>query len=227
MDCTTAQIALGLKVSDRVDSWAGPGPARTHSAAAGVLVWLCAAGIAVSGCAVSRRTAPGRGLGDYDYCVVGEKYAHRYADEATTILSRSFIVVQNDDPRLESPVIRRKACVLSLEWSRGFWSSAAYAELTDFDNHSMIQRSRIRRGMFWAGHHGDILDVLEDVAAARAAAGPPVPTDVEIPPAVTTKTLGARHSKADRLMELGDLRARGLISESEYSKQRAKILDEP
>jgi hypothetical protein len=44
-------------------------------------------------------------------------------------------------------------------------------------------------------------------------------TERSLPPAVD--------KKADRLLELSDLRARGLITASEYSKQRAKLLDEP
>jgi len=195
-------------------------------AAAAVLVCICSATLMFgAGCNVSRRTTPGRSIGDYDYCVVGEKLTHRYTDEAASILSPSFVVLQDDDPRLKSPAIREKACLVSLEWSRGFWSSAARVDIRDYEDRTTVQRSHVRGGMLYTGHEGDILKVLEDVAAARAA-GPPLPPDAGTLPAPEETTgSGVEKSTTERLMELNDLRARGFITEDEYSEQRAKIID--
>ncbi len=85
-------------------------------------MYLFLAVVVVPGCGVSRKTgASGRSIGDYDYCVVTEKHAYRYTDDAIRILNKSFVVVKDDDdPRLVSPAVRQKACLLSLDWNRGF-----------------------------------------------------------------------------------------------------------
>jgi hypothetical protein len=158
--------------------------------------------LAVSGCAVSRTTGSARSIGSYDYCVVGREGADRYAQDATKILDRSFVVLAEDDSRLRSPVIRAKACVLHLDWSRGFWSSSASAEIKDYRNADLVQQSFMRRGMFGAGHRDAVLAVLHDVAAARAS-GPPVPAEARLPPAAPTSTAGSR-AKAERLTESND-----------------------
>ena len=177
------------------------------------------------GCTISREVGPGRPIDSYDYCVVGEEGAHRYATEATRILDQSFVVLSEHDPRLRSQEIKGKTCVLALEWSRGFWSSSATASVRDYRDEHMVHESSLRRGMFWAGYHGDVLDVLHDVAAVRAH-GPAVPAEARRPAVEVATDPPPERSKAGRLTELNDLKARGLITDAEYSAQRAKILDE-
>jgi hypothetical protein len=208
---------------------AGPHTAHRHlgrMAAVGTLAGICLATLLMgTGCSISRRTTPGRSIGDCTYAVVGEELTHRYTDEATSILSRSFVVLQDDDPRLGSPAVRQKACLVSLEWSRGFWSSSAWVEIKDHEDRTVIFKNHVRGGMMYAGYEGDILKVLSDVATERAA-GPPLAPDAEtvsIPEEPPTS--GVQRSTTNRLMELNDLRARGLITEDEYSEQRSKIID--
>ena len=43
---------------------------------------------------------------------------------------------------------------------------------------------------------------------------------------VDTQRSDGERSKAERLRELNELRIQGLITEPEYSKQRAEIIDE-
>jgi hypothetical protein len=90
----------------------------------------------------------------------------------------------------------------------------------------------MRRGAFWAGAHEDVMEAIRDVAAARAA-GPPLPSDArepvsfqEEPDVGRARSRNVGSTKADRLRELNELRVQGLISDPEYTRQRAKILDE-
>ena len=204
-----------------------PHPDQVHTGRiVAALACICLAALVVgAGCSVSRRTEPGRSIGDYDYCVVGEKLTHRYTDDATSILGQSFVILQDDDPRLKLAAIREKACLVSLEWSRGFWSSAAWVEIKDYEDRTTVLRSDVRGGMLYTGHEGDIQEVLADVAAARAA-GPPIPADARtVPVPEEPTTSGAERSTTERLLELNELRARGLITEDEYSEQRTKIIN--
>lgn len=189
-----------------------------------VLVFVLAA-LAAS-CGPKRTVGPGRMLTDCDYLVVTEKHAHRFADEAAEALDKSFVVVKDDDPRLNSPALKQKACLLQIEWSRGFWKSSATVDVKDYNNRALMHRSYVAGGMMYAGHSGDIREALADLAAARAEGGPvPAAARAEVIP-VPAPPPGVSQSKAQRLTELNDLRDRALITDAEYSAQRAKILNE-
>ena len=83
--------------------------------------------------------------------------------------------------------------------------------------------------MFWFGSHEDVLEALQDVAAARAA-GPAVPAEVRNQVAMLQSDAAvsatAVRPKSQRLTELNELKDQGLITNSEYEKQRARIIDE-
>lgn len=177
----------------------------------------------VPGCTISRTTGPGRPIGYYDYCVVSPQESREYFDTATRMLDQSFVVLHEDDPRLELPSVRQKACMVTVDWTPGFWSSSGWVEVKDYGNGTHVHTSQMRRGMLWIGAGPDVLDALRDVAAARAA-GPPLPPDARNP--VDTRQPAAIRSKSQRLTELNEMRTQGLISDPEYSKQRAKIIDE-
>ncbi len=180
-------------------------------------------------CGPKRISGPGRILTDCDYLVVTEKHAHRFADEAAEVLDRSFVIVKDDDARLKSPLLSQKACLLQIEWSRGFWKSSATVDVKDYNNGALMHRSYKAGGFMYAGYSSDIMAALHDVAAARAEgrpvsaaarSEPPPPLQAAAPPP------GVPQSKGERLLELNDLRQRGLITDQEYSDHRAKILNE-
>jgi hypothetical protein len=81
----------------------------------------------------------------------------------------------------------------------------------------------MRRGMVWTGAHEDVLVAIRDVAAARAA-GPALPADARDPMPASAEQPATTRSAAQRLEELNNLKARGLISEAEYSAQRKAII---
>lgn len=177
-----------------------------------------------SSCGPQREIGPGRAITDCDYCVVTEKYAHRFADPATEILDRTFVVVKDDDARLKNPIVKQKACLLQIEWSRGFWKSSATVEVRDYSNRALMLSSYVPGGMLYAGYHRDVLEALEDIAAARAEAAPVPAAARAEPPAAPPP--GVAQSKVQRLTELNELRDRGLITEAEYSKHRSMIINE-
>ena len=179
----------------------------------------------VPGCTISRTAGPGRPIGYYDYCVVSPQQTREYFDTASRMLDQSFVVLHENDPRLELPNVRQKACMVTVDWTPGFWSSSGWVEVKDYGNGTHVHTSQMRRGMLWVGAGPDVLDALRDVVAARAA-GPPLPADARSPVEEQQDSPGGSHSKADRLRELNELRTQGLISDPEYSKQRAKIIDE-
>jgi hypothetical protein len=191
-------------------------------------LWLLVAlALAASSCGPKRISGPGRIITDCDYLVVTEKHAHRFADEAEEVLSKSFVVITDDDVRLKSPALKQKACLLSIEWSRGFWKSSATVEVKDYSNRALMHRSYVAGGMLYAGYSGDIMEALEDVAAARAEGGPVSAAARAEPLPVAEPQRGVpQASKAQRLTELNDLKERGLITDDEYSEQRTKILNE-
>jgi len=145
------------------------------------LLLLTLAGVtALTACSPSRRMYPGRPLGSYDYCVLGPSATPKYFNTAATTLAHSFVVLREGDPRAELPEVRQKACTVSIDWTRGFWSSSAWVDVNDYENGKLVLRSHVRRGMLWMGVHGDVEDAIRDVAAARAE-GPPLPPDVQDP----------------------------------------------
>ena len=177
-----------------------------------------------SGCAVRRTPGPGKPIGHYDYAVLSEQTSHEYFRPASTILDRSFVVLDERDPRLESPSVRLKACNVAVDWSPGFWSTSGWVEVKDYTYGTPVLTSHMRRGMLWVGAHADVMDAINDVAAARAA-GPPVPPEArELAAPAEPAPANVSRSTAQRLEELNNLRARGLISESEYSAQRKTII---
>lgn len=181
-----------------------------------------------TGCAVRRETGPGRPIGTYDYAVLSRETAHRYYSAAESTLGQAFVVVDENDPRLEWPQVRQKACTVTIDWAPGFWSTSGWVELKDYAHDTPVHTSHMRRGMFWVGAHDDVMDALRDVAAARAA-GPELPPGARDPMPVVAERDTApptNRSTAQRLEDLNNLRARGLISESEYSAQRKKIIEE-
>jgi hypothetical protein len=181
-----------------------------------------------AGCSVRRDYGDGKPLGACTYCVLSEENAGDYYQTAKNILGRSFTVVDENDPLLESPQARRQACPVTIDWARGFWSTSGWVDVKDWKGEPIL-RSSVRRGMFWAGAHGDVMESLNDVAAARAAE-PSIPAEnldpVPAPVARSSSPPNSGRTKAERLTELNELRIQGLISDPEYSKQRARILDE-
>src|SRR5690606_10314067 len=124
---------------------------------------------------------------------------------------RSFTVLDESDPLLESPDVRRRACPVTIDWRRGFWSTSGWVDVKDWRGETLL-RSHVRRGMFWAGAHGDVMESLNDVANARAAepsvppeSFEPLPPPVARPASSTTST----RTKAERLTELNELRIQG------------------
>jgi len=178
-----------------------------------------------AGCAVSRTTGPGRPLGTYDYAVMSRESSGEYYSTASSVLGQHFVVLDETDERLELPSVRPKACTVTVGWSPGFWSTSGWVELKDYAHGTPVHTSQMRRGMLWIGAHADVMDALRDVAAARAA-GPAVPSSAREPMPETAAPPDASRSTAQRLEELNNLRARGLISEAEYSAQRKAIIQE-
>ena len=133
-----------------------------------------------SGCAVKRDVGPGRPLGEYDYAVLSRQSSQQYYDTAAQMLSQSFVVVDENDPRLELRSVRRKACLATVDYARGFWSTSAWVELKDYAHGTHVHTSHMRRGMLWVGAHEDVLEAIRDVAAARAA-GPAIPPEARAP----------------------------------------------
>lgn len=141
---------------------------------------LLSANVLVSGCGVSRSTGPGKAIGYYDYSVLNPHMSYADFHTAQSMLGQSFAVLPDDDPRLELPNVRQKACMVSIDWRRGFWSSSAWAEVKDYGDGTHVLTSSVRGGMLWMGVKGDVSEVIRDVAAARAA-GPALPPDARNP----------------------------------------------
>jgi len=179
------------------------------------------------GCSVVREVSPGRSITSFDYCVVNPKDTGEYFDAANSILNQSFVVLRENDPRLIQPDVRERACAVSIQRTPGFWSSSGWVQLTNYESGAEILTSHLRSGMVWTGSDADVMEALQDVAAARAA-GPPVPAEARNPasPSRSDLAASATRSKAERLTELNELKTQGLITDAEYEKQRAKIIDE-
>lgn len=211
-----------------------PTRGRRHATACVVAVSLVL--FATGGCRTGRTLGRDRTIDACDYCVLKGTGIRGFKEQASAALSSSFIVLQEYDPRLKNSNVRRKACAVSVDWRRGFWSTPVWAEVTDFETHTLIMRTEVRdRGMYNAPTKG-VVAALQDVAAARVG-GPPLPTgdatdagDKEASPqggtSASVQSERAR-PKSERLKELNGLRAEGLITEAEYAEQRAAIIREP
>ena len=147
---------------------------RVTSSHLSVLLLLLSANALLSGCGVSRRTGPGGPIALYDYCVLSPNLSYEDYHMAETTLAPSCTVLSDDDPKLKLPDVRQKACTVSIDWSRGFWSSSAWVDVKDYADGTPVLTSHVRRGMLYMGIKGDVSDVVRDVAAARAA-GPARP----------------------------------------------------
>ncbi|MEO6028763.1 MAG: SHOCT domain-containing protein [Candidatus Binatia bacterium] len=181
--------------------------------------------ITVAGCAVRRTHGPGKPIGNYDYAVLSEQTSHEYFRTASQALDRSFVVLDEHDRRLESPSVRLKACTVAVDWAPGFWSTSGWVEVKDYAHGTPVLTSHMRRGMLWIGAHADVMEAIQDVAAARAA-GPELPPDARDPGQIEAQPENLTRSAAQRLEELNNLRARGLISDAEYSAQRKNIIQQ-
>ncbi len=186
---------------------------------------LTTATFAGTGCAVKRVSGPGRPIGTYDYAVMSRQSSHEYYTTAGSMLDQVFVVVDENDPRLELPSVRQKACTVTVDWAPGFWSTSGWVELKDYAHDTHVHTSHMRQGMLWTGANADVLVAIRDVVAARAA-GPELPAGARDPMPANAEPAEGTRSTADRLEELKDMRARGLISEAEYSAQRKSILQD-
>jgi hypothetical protein len=186
-----------------------------------VLILLATVLASGAGCAVKRDVGPGRSIEQYDYAVLTPQTSREYYEKASAILDQPFVVVTEEDPRLELPRVRQKACTVTVDWAPGFWSTSGWVEVKDYAHGTHVLTSHMRRGMLWTGANEDVMIAIRDVAAARAA-GPPLPADARNPSAEPA----TGRTTAQRLEELNDLKERGLISEGEYSAQRKNILKE-
>lgn len=130
------------------------------------------------GCAASRTPGQGRLIGDCNYCVISEAATRGYSEQAATVLGRSFIILRENDPRLNRRVVRDKACIVSIHWRREFWSTSAWVDIETLGDGALVLRSQVRGGALWAGVDGGVAHALQDIAAARGA-GPPLRPDVE------------------------------------------------
>jgi hypothetical protein len=180
-----------------------------------------------SGCAVRREVGPGRPIVQYDYAVLSRETPNDYVQRATPILDRSFVVLTEDDPRLGLPYVQQKACTMTIDGTRGFWSTSGWVEVQDYNHNTPVLTSHMRKGMLWVSPDEDVMIAVHDVAAARAD-GPPVPPEARNPvaraPIPERVAAPGGRTVADRLAELNDLKARGLISDAEYAAQRKNII---
>jgi hypothetical protein len=189
------------------------------------VIAIAVASAMIVGCAASRDLGEGRPITDYSYAVVGDEATDGWHAEAESVLAGSFILLPDDDPRLEQPNVIKNACVVVVNSHRGFWSTSASVEMQDFRTRRMIISSQVRGGGLYAGAHSDVLNALKDIAQAKGPRGPE-PAPVSVPDPTSAQNAGQARSKAERLSEVADLRARGLITESEYSAQRRAIIAE-
>lgn len=178
-----------------------------------------------AGCAVKREVGPGRPLGEYDYAVLSRQSSKQYYDTAAQMLDQSFVVVDENDPRLELPSVRRKACIATVDYARGFWSTSGWVELKDYAHGTHVHTSFMRRGMLWSGAHEDVLVAIRDVAAARSA-GPAIPLEARAPMPEGAEPSEGTRTTAERLEELKELRSKGMISEAEYAAKRRAIVQD-
>jgi hypothetical protein len=194
------------------------------------IVICFALSLLLPGCTVHREAGRGRQLGSYDYCLVTQREAQGYFEDATTILNQSFVVLHEDDPRLNLARVHQKTCTVSIEGAHGFWSSSGWVDVRDLGTSEPVHTSHMRRGMFWAGTHDDVMEAIRDVAAARAA-GPPLPPDARDPADARTiadEGHGGSEPAAsveERLRRLDRLYDTGAITKSEYERKRHDLID--
>lgn len=211
-------------------------PVRLNRPIRAVLVVVC---LCAGACAPARVTHR-QSIADCDYLLVRDDDTHGYGPQARSILSQAFVVLDPYDSAL--PRNRARVCNVEIRWQRGFWYTPVWVSITDLRSGELILRSEANGPGMWSGVAAAVPLALQDVVAARAAAGPVygsregerqlgdstlpppgvppgVPPDAYPPP--------SQRSKADRLREVEQLRSEGLISEREYEEQRQLILREP
>lgn len=176
-------------------------------------------------CTASRDLGEGRPITDYPYAVIDPETTDGWDAEAESVLGQSFFLLSPEDPRLEQSRVWKNACIVAIESHRGFWSTSASVEMQDFRTRRLIMASQMRRGGLYAGARGDVIDALRDVAAAKGPRGA-APVEVGDAEPASSQGGGSARTKAERLSELADLRAKGLITEAEYSTQRKSIIEE-
>jgi hypothetical protein len=185
--------------------------------------------VVASGCSAQRWHGPGRSIESYDYCVVRKDDTTDYFDQAVSTLGQSFVVLRENDPRLELARVRDKTCKVSVDWTRGFWSTTGWVDVTDYQTGNEVLTSQTRRGMLWTGADRDVMESIRDVAAARAS-GPPVPkharSSVDSQQFKSASHSDGPRSVENRLIELKQLRETGLISQQEYEQRRHVILSD-
>lgn len=188
-----------------------------------VAICLCMIGILGSGCAMKREIGPGRPLAECNYAVLTPQTSGEYYRQASATLDQSFVVLGDTDPRLVYPDIRTKACTVSIGWAPGFWSTSGWVEVKDYAYGTHMHTSFMRRGMLWTGANQNVIEAINDVARARAAGGA-LPANARDPVPAMAEAPEATRSTSKRLEELDDMRARKLITESEYAAKRKAIL---
>ena len=130
----------------------------------------------IAGCGPRRTVGPGKPFAYYDYCVMSPGAMQGYDDYKMTeaALAPSCTILRPDDPRLEQPDVRQKACTISIDWRRGFWSSSAWVQVREFGTDAPILTTSVRGGMMWMGISGDVSDAIHDVASVRAQNATPL-----------------------------------------------------
>ena len=78
--------------------------------------------------ACQREQGIGRSLAEYDYVVLRPKDTHQYHAAATSILDQSFVALKRGIHGWIIPRVRRKACMVSIDYVRGFWSSSGWVD---------------------------------------------------------------------------------------------------
>ena len=194
------------------------------------LLLLGVTALVAAGCTAMRYPGTGPQLHDYDYCVVNPDKSSGYVDQAKEILSSSFIILEPKDLRLSDPEVRRSTCEAVVSWTRGFFSVTGWVEISDYESGEYVMISQTRRGLLYIGAPANVLESLNDIAAARAS-GPPLPSAGTrgSATAATTKSPATTEAPSPlerRLRELDQLLARKVISQSEYEAARSTLLSQ-
>ena len=95
-----------------------------------------------------------------------------YTEEAQKILPEAFIIISPDDPRLSDASVSRRTCEVTVNFSRGFFSVTGWVDVKDHDSGDFVAIVQTRRGMFYAGAKGDVIESLNALVAARKKGAP-------------------------------------------------------